>query len=195
MQGNFDTLNGQYGDLKGRLDMLTGHSIKLEGALQNLADTAHLPRNLSLDDLVQGIASKLPKGGVTIKGNNNVTSIGSNGQTAHTIVNNAKPPEWRAVENKNAVMTSGGYIFESIIEVVADSVPNNILFSAYGASVKGIEVQPLSMGIVNFRTGSQDGRFNYLISQPIGRFRVTVRAVNANTSPNLDINFNVNVAD
>jgi hypothetical protein len=190
-----DTLQTRLDGLDGKLTTISRQNASLNDALNQLGEAAHIPSGRSVDDLVRGIIEQLPKQSVRIGGHDNVTSIGSNGQTAKTIINNSKPPEWKVVENRNAVQDGDSYKYESIIEVVADSPPNNILFSAHGPFVMGLDVKPLTMGIVNHREGTQNGGYVYLIDQPIGRFLLTVKTTDASMKPNVDISFNVRIAD
>jgi len=71
-----------------KLGTLGEQDTKMQNALNDLRTAAHIAPGTSLDDLVRGISSKLPKSPVTIKGNGNVTAVGG-GQAAQQQTVNA----------------------------------------------------------------------------------------------------------
>ena len=76
-------------ELNGKLQAITGQNGKLQTALDSLGAKAHVSPGASFDDLVKGIADKLPKTSpVAIKGDHNITAVGG-GQAAQQQTVNA----------------------------------------------------------------------------------------------------------
>lgn len=157
LEDSFGKVNEQFVEQNAKLDQLASQNAELSSGLGKVADSAHLPSGIPLAQLVQEIIGKLPKESVTVKGRGNVTSINqSGGQTARTIVNQAKPPEFKVIENSPFIADQkGGYLFSPIIEVIADSPPNNMLITVDGLGITGIDVVALNMNLVNSHSDTQ----------------------------------------
>jgi hypothetical protein len=121
-------------------------------------------------------------------GNCNNNSIRGNGNTQN--INCAAPPKWSALANKPGVQQpDGSFIYETTIQVIADSPPNNVLFTADGPGVTGIDVKPVNMTGFGSHTAQVGGNFYEAIDIPIGGFLVDIKG-SKDAKPRLGVTFN-----
>jgi hypothetical protein len=87
LNGQIGALHENVSEVKTKLNEVSAKNDQMREVLTSIRNAAHIPADLSLNDLAQQIIAKLPKDQVTVKGDRNTTSVGQKGGvTAGTII-------------------------------------------------------------------------------------------------------------
>ena len=135
---------------------------------------------------------------VTVTGNDNAVSIGQTGGiTAHTYINLAPVPGIRVIEERSAkaIAADGTYTHSVFIQVVAGYAAENLIVSAKGPSVVGLQMAPTLGGPMS---GGYQGYFGdisnhhhfYLLHHPVGKFTVDIKMSGPISKPDVVFQFN-----
>jgi hypothetical protein len=149
------------------------------------------PENKTLDSRFE--SSPETPNGVTVSGSGNVLSFNQQGgQTARTIINQAKPPEMRITQYYPVQNNpTGDSTLSEEIEVIAETLPNNMLVAVRGEGVTHLGVTMQRSGAESVVQGTSNDWFFQRVDNPWGRYRIYVTTTKVDVKPELRIQFNV----
>jgi len=123
------------------------------------------------------VNDKPPTPQAIISGNNNVVSLNqSGGQTAHTIINQAPDPQLHSLGQERRQNQDGTYDNILMIQVVSPYPPAMLNLDIFAPNLVKVDILPQDTNMVmSGPSGMRDGNYFTRITQPIGRYRITVR--------------------
>lgn len=149
----------------------------------------------STEPLLQAGNDGINVGDINASGNAKV-GIGKHAQVADTIINQAPPPEIRFIEDTLVSQRSDGtFDWRFTFEIVSASPLGTLVIGAEsddptGSDLLEVGVNPLTAGIVQFGSWSSTGSRFVRLTNPYGKYDVTVRVADAKSKPKIAFHIN-----